>query len=217
MSTTLLERACLRDEPPSPPALRRTPDTPRCTEGVLAVVVDPLALEGRGRGLLVTAASHVTPELMNRMIHLGLGISVLLVDLHAAFVLGLRDMPVTGANRQRDAASPRYLCSIEAADCASTGISAEDRAHTLRTAGRADAGPEHLVMPGHVVPLLVPPQSSSGRASLHQAALQLVRETSGCIVAAACDILDGEGDIADAAVCEALARRHGLGLMVLAS
>jgi 3,4-dihydroxy 2-butanone 4-phosphate synthase / GTP cyclohydrolase II len=185
------------------------------TEGTLALVIDPHALSGRGRGLLVTAAANITPELMNRMIHAGRGISVLLVDVQTAFELGLRDMPMTTSTRPRLKETPRYLCSIEAVSGVTTGISAEDRAQTIRMAGRANASPEHFVSPGHVMPLLVP-SDPNREGTLHKSALELVKATSDSRAAAACDVLDDDGDTASLQKCLQIARERGYPVVVAA-
>jgi 3,4-dihydroxy 2-butanone 4-phosphate synthase/GTP cyclohydrolase II len=201
--------------PPPTSSLLQLHRQPPSTEGTLALVLDPYALSGRGRGLLVTAAANVTPELINRMIHAGRGISVLLVDVQTAFELGLRDMPRTTSTRPRLKDVPRYLCSIEAVTGVTTGISAEDRAHTIRTAGRASASPEHFVSPGHVMPMLVPSRPQR-EGVLHKCAIDLVKSTSDSRAAAACEILDDDGDTASFYRCLQIAREHGFPVVLAA-
>ncbi len=101
------------------------------------------------------------------------------------------------------------LVSIEAADCDGTGISAHDRAQTIRAAGRPDAAPADFRSPGHVFPVVVRTDQHFP-ASLPQWAEALVRQVSGTMVAAYCDVLDEEGELASAEDCAALAAALGL-------
>jgi 3,4-dihydroxy 2-butanone 4-phosphate synthase/GTP cyclohydrolase II len=103
-----------------------------------------------------------------------------------------------------------FTVSIEAAEGVTTGISAYDRAHTVRTAVAPDARPHDLVQPGHIFPLLVQPGGVLSRAGHTEAAADLARlaglEPAGVLV----EILNADGSMARRPQLEAFAREHGL-------
>ena len=103
---------------------------------------------------------------------------------------------------------PILLRSVEAAECDGTGISAADRALTLRAAGAPDAGISSLKSPGHVMPAMIAYRGREHRASA-DIALDLVRHLTAYDVAAWTDILDDEGEVASAYYCKVLADRIG--------
>ncbi len=104
---------------------------------------------------------------------------------------------------------PILLRSVEAAECEGTGISAADRALTLRAAGALEAGIASLKSPGHVMPAMIGFRGREHRASA-DIALDLVRHCTQYEVAAYTDILDDDGEVAPADYCRALAARLGL-------
>jgi 3,4-dihydroxy 2-butanone 4-phosphate synthase/GTP cyclohydrolase II len=113
----------------------------------------------------------------------------------------------------RDNASPyhtNFTVSIEAAEGVTTGISAYDRAHTIRTAVRPDASAEHLVQPGHIFPLMAQPGGVLTRSGHTEAASDLALlaglEPAGVLV----EILNPDGSMARRPELEAFAREHGL-------
>ncbi len=170
--------------------------------GGLVIVVDDQALNGAGRGFFLHAAALATTETVNTAIRHGRGITSFSVTPEQAMRLGLT---LAGEYRP-DHRGPLFLRSVEAAECDGTGISAADRAHTLRAAGRPDAGIASLKSPGHVVPAMT---AAPGRSHPEVAdrALQVLRSLSSHEVAAWTDILDDDGEVADIAWCEALAER----------
>jgi 3,4-dihydroxy 2-butanone 4-phosphate synthase/GTP cyclohydrolase II len=166
------------------------------------IVVDDAAFGGAGRGFFLHAAALATAEVVNTAILHGRGITSFSVTPEQAMRLGL-----TLADELRpDRPGPVFLRSVEAASCDGTGISAEDRALTLRAAGAPDAGMASLKSPGHVVPAMV-----TGRnGDVADAALEVLRHLTTHEVPAWTDILDDDGDVAGAAWCRALAERLGL-------
>ena len=101
---------------------------------------------------------------------------------------------------------PILLRSVEAASCDGTGISAADRALTLRAAGAPEAGMTSLKSPGHVMPAMIGYRGREPSAPADMA-LDLVRHLAGYEVAAWTDILDDSGEVAPAAHCWELAAR----------
>ena len=116
--------------------------------GRMIVVMDDEDRENEGD--LIMAAQAVRPEDINFMARHARGLICLSLTRercqHLQLPLMVRD------NRSRH--STKFTVSIEAAQGVSTGISAHDRAHTIRTAVAADATPADLVQPGHIFPLM---------------------------------------------------------------
>jgi 3,4-dihydroxy 2-butanone 4-phosphate synthase/GTP cyclohydrolase II len=113
----------------------------------------------------------------------------------------------------RDNTSPHgtnFTVSIEAAEGVTTGISAYDRAHTIRTAVRPDASPADLSQPGHIFPLMAQPGGVLTRAGHTEAASDLAMlagfEPAGVLV----EILNADGSMARRPQLEVFAREHGL-------
>jgi 3,4-dihydroxy 2-butanone 4-phosphate synthase/GTP cyclohydrolase II len=100
--------------------------------------------------------------------------------------------------------------SIEAAEGVTTGISAYDRAHTVRTAVRPDAQASDLSQPGHIFPLMAQPGGVLSRAGHTEAASDLAQlagfEPAGVLV----EILNPDGSMARRPELEVFAREHGL-------
>lgn len=172
--------------------------------GEIVMLVDRAARGGLGRGALAAPAEGIEAAQINWMLHAGGGGLVgIVVDLEAAFRLGLRMM---GAHRTPEC-GVLYLASIESADCTGTGISAADRAHTIRVVAAPSAGADDVQMPGHIIPMLVD-RAAPAQPGCHHVALQLAREHRGEI-AAFCDVLDEAGDMASADDCLRIAAGEG--------
>jgi len=148
--------------------------------------------DGRGRTILCGVAGLMTEEKVTRMCVHGRGLVSITVDALTAFHLGLRRMSGTTRGTRGDA---EFLVSIEASACEGTGISASDRAMTMRAAGSPHANQDDLTMPGHVMPLLVP-ETVSFDASLPEIAHAIIIRHTAYSVAAWCDVLDEAGDVA---------------------
>ncbi len=170
-------------------------------QGRLVIVADDAA----GRGFFLGVAALATAESVNLSLLWGRGLTCFSVTAERAMALGL----LLGGEVEDGHRGPVFLRSVEAATCEGTGISAADRAETLRAAGAADAGLASLKSPGHVIPVLVGFRGGNQRASA-EAALALVRLLTGAEVAAWTDILSDDGELATAGACRALADRLGL-------
>ncbi len=106
-----------------------------------------------------------------------------------------------------------FGASIEASEGVTTGISAADRARTILAASAPGATPSAIVMPGHVHPVQVRTGGVLIRASLCEAAVDLVAMTGDEDVAATCSILDEEGALADHDALAEFAKKHGLAMV----
>ncbi len=189
--------------PPVPASLHHAAEA--LTEGALVVVVDEAALGGAGRGFFLHAAALATADIVNTAILHGRGITCFSVTPEQAMRLGL----MLGGEYREDHPGPVFLRSVEAAECDGTGISAADRALTLRAAGAPDAGIGSLKSPGHVIPAMTAGDRGRRRAVADHA-LEVLRRLSPHDVAAWTDILNDDGEVADAAWCQGVAYRLGL-------
>jgi len=174
-------------------------------EGKLVIVVDSGSFGGAGSGFFLGVAALATTETVNTAITWGRGLTCFSVTAERAMALGL----VLAGEYREGYRGPILLRSVEAAECEGTGISAADRALTLRAAGALEAGIASLKSPGHVMPAMIGFRGREHRASA-DIALDLVRHCTQYEVAAYTDILDDDGEVAPADYCRALAARLGL-------
>jgi 3,4-dihydroxy 2-butanone 4-phosphate synthase/GTP cyclohydrolase II len=187
-------------------------DAAACLEaGGLAIVIDDAAFRGAGRGIFLHAAALATTQTVNTAIVNGRGITCFSVTSEQAMRLGL-----TLAGQYRpEQRGPLFLRSVEAADCEGTGISAEDRALTLRAAGAPDATMASLKSPGHVVPAMITGRRDTPHGELADAARDVLRHLTAHDVPAWTDILDDDGELAGARWCRALGERLGVPCVTL--
>ena len=116
-------------------------------EGRMVILVDDEDRENEGD--LTVAASKITPEHINFMATHGRGLICLSMTAERVDRLGLPMMAVNNQSPYHTA----FTVSIEAREGVTTGISAADRAHTIRVATAEGANPQDLVVPGHIFPL----------------------------------------------------------------
>ena len=109
-----------------------------------------------------------------------------------------------------------FTVSIEAAEGITTGISAYDRAHTIRTAVTPDAGPDDLSQPGHIFPLMAQPGGVLVRAGHTEAGCDLARLAGHSPSAVIVEILNEDGSMARRPDLEAFAAAHDLKIGTIA-
>jgi 3,4-dihydroxy 2-butanone 4-phosphate synthase/GTP cyclohydrolase II len=172
--------------------------------GRMVVMLDDEDRENEGD--LIMAASMARPEDINFMARYGRGLICLSLTRERCRQLGLALM-VRDTDRQHHT---NFTVSIEAAEGVTTGISAYDRAHTIRTAVAPNARPDDLTQPGHVFPLMAQPGGVLARAGHTEASMDLALlaglEPAGVLV----EILNDDGTMARRPELEAFAREHGL-------
>ncbi|NCA69936.1 MAG: 3,4-dihydroxy-2-butanone-4-phosphate synthase [Sphingobacteriia bacterium] len=178
--------------------------------GRMVVIMDDEDRENEGDLLL--AADRVTPEAVNFMAKFGRGLICLtLVKEHCE---RLR-LPLMVSDNQTPHGTA-FTLSIEAARGVTTGISAADRATTIRAAVAPDAQPQDLVQPGHVFPLMAQPGGVLVRAGHTEAGCDLAR-LAGCSPAAVIvEILNEDGSMARRPDLERFAATHGLKIGTIA-
>ncbi|MDE2178445.1 MAG: 3,4-dihydroxy-2-butanone-4-phosphate synthase [Xanthomonadaceae bacterium] len=178
--------------------------------GRMAVILDDEDRENEGD--LIMAAGKVRPEDINFMAREARGLICLALTEQRCRQLGLRPMVSDNTSLHHT----NFTVSIEAAEGVTTGISAYDRAHTVQTAVRADARPEHLTQPGHIFPLTAQPGGVLTRAGHTEAASDLAGlaglEPAGVLV----EILHDDGSMARRPDLEVFAHRHGLRIGTIA-
>jgi 3,4-dihydroxy 2-butanone 4-phosphate synthase/GTP cyclohydrolase II len=178
--------------------------------GKMVVLVDEEDRENEGD--LVCAADHVTPDAINFMARFGRGLICMPITEERARQLNLA--PMTAINRSVHGTN--FTVSIEAAEGVTTGISAADRAHTIRVAAAPDATPDDVVQPGHVFPLIAQAGGVLARAGHTEACCDLARLAGLSPSAVLCEIMKDDGTMARLPDLEIFAREHGLKIGAIA-
>jgi 3,4-dihydroxy 2-butanone 4-phosphate synthase/GTP cyclohydrolase II len=158
--------------------------------GEIVVLVDDEDRENEGD--LVFAAEYVSPDKINFLAKHGRGLVCMPITEAHAQRLGLR--PMVAQNRSRHGTN--FTVSIEAAEGIATGISAHDRALTVKVAASENAKPEDIVQPGHVFPLIAHPGGVLVRAGHTEACCDLARLAGLTPAAVLCEIMRDDGSMA---------------------
>jgi 3,4-dihydroxy 2-butanone 4-phosphate synthase/GTP cyclohydrolase II len=176
----------------------------------MVVVVDDEDRENEGD--LTLAAEHVTPEAVNFMARYGRGLICLTLTEERADYLRL--FPMSQHNSSRFGTA--FTETIEAREGVTTGISAADRAHTVRTAISPAATPSDLARPGHIFPLRARKGGVLVRAGQTEASVDLARmaglNPSGVI----CEIMRDDGEMARIPDLIPFCKEHGLLILTVA-
>ncbi len=180
--------------------------------GKLVILVDDEDRENEGD--LCLAADLVTPEAVNFMVVHGRGLVCLTLTEEQVKRL---DLPMMGApGRHGPRLGTAFTVSIEAREGVTTGISAADRAHTIRVAANPAARPEDLVVPGHVFPLQARRGGVLVRAGQTEGSVDLARLSGLNPAGVICEIIRDDGEMARLPDLEAFAERHGLRILTVA-
>jgi len=179
-------------------------------EGKLVIVTDDESRENEGD--LVMAASKVTPQAVNQMILHARGLICVPMHGHQLRRLGINPM----ASENRESHQTDFAISVDAAEGITTGISAYDRAETIRLLADPQSAPDSLVQPGHVFPLRAKPGGVLQRAGHTEAAVDLAElaglNPSGVI----CEILNEDGTVSRLPDLIKFKEKHGLKLISIA-
>ena len=179
-------------------------------QGRMVIVMDDEDRENEGD--LIMAASVARAEDINFMARYGRGLICLTLTKERCEQLQLPLMVRDTYYRQ----TTNFTVSIEAARGVTTGISAADRAVTIRTAVAPEAKPGDLVQPGHVFPLMAQPGGVLTRAGHTEAGCDLARLAGLDAAAVIVEILRDDGAMARRPDLEGLAERHGLRIGTIA-
>ena len=158
--------------------------------GEIVILVDDEDRENEGD--LVFAAEFVTPEKVNFLAKHGRGLICMAIQEEHAQRLGLR--PMVEQNRSRHGTN--FTVSIEAAEGIASGISAHDRALTVKVACAPGAKADDIVQPGHVFPLVAHPGGVLVRAGHTEACCDLSRLAGLAPAAVLCEIMRDDGTMA---------------------
>lgn len=178
--------------------------------GRMIVLIDDEDRENEGD--LVMAASMVRPEDINFMAHNGRGLICMPITRERCEQLNLLLM----VNKNEARFATNFTVSIEAAEGITTGISAYDRAHTIRTAARPDAGPTNISQPGHVFPLMAQAGGVLTRAGHTEASVDLAMLAGLEPAAVLVEILNEDGTMARRPQLEVYAKKHNLKIGTIA-
>jgi 3,4-dihydroxy 2-butanone 4-phosphate synthase/GTP cyclohydrolase II len=178
--------------------------------GKTVVLVDDEDRENEGD--LVFAADFVTAEKVNFLARHGRGLICMPITEAHAERLGLR--PMVEQNRSRHGTN--FTVSIEAAEGIATGISAADRALTIRVAAAPDAKAEDIVQPGHVFPLIARDGGVLVRAGHTEACCDLARLAGRTPAAVLCEVMKDDGAMARLPDLLEFSALHGLKIGTIA-
>jgi len=179
-------------------------------EGKSIVVIDDEDRENEGD--LIYAASKATPELAAFMIRYTSG--YICVGMSGELLDRLSLPPMTAVNEDRKGTA--YAVSVDAKDVAGTGISAVDRAHTIRVLADSATEPYELTRPGHVMPLRAVKGGVLRRPGHTEASVDLTTLAGLTGAGALCELVNDDGTMMRAPRCREFADEHGLLLISIA-
>jgi len=178
--------------------------------GRIVILVDDEDRENEGD--LVFAAEFVSAEKINFLARHGRGLICMPIVEEHARRLGLR--PMVEQNRSRHGTN--FTASIEAAEGIATGISAHDRALTIKVAVAEKSTAQDIVQPGHVFPLIAQPGGVLVRAGHTEACCDLARIAGLQPAAVLCEIMRDDGSMARLPDLMQVAAEHGLKIGTIA-
>jgi len=178
--------------------------------GKMVIVVDDADRENEGD--LIMAAQFITPEAINFMAKHGRGLVCVPTTSERLQQLGIERM----VRQNRETFKTDFQVSVDAARGITTGISAGDRAETIRIMADPTAVPEELVQPGHVFPLRARPGGVLQRAGHTEAAVDLVSLADCRKIGVICEIMSDDGSMARLPELRGFARKHRLKICTIA-
>jgi 3,4-dihydroxy 2-butanone 4-phosphate synthase / GTP cyclohydrolase II len=184
----------------------------RLARGEMVVVVDDEDRENEGD--LILAADRVTPEAVNFMARNARGLICVALTRDRCERL---DLPLmVESNRNTSAHETAFCVSVEARRGTTTGISAHDRAATVRALIDPETAPDDLLRPGHMFPLRARNGGVLKRAGHTEAAVDLARLAGLTPAGVLCEVMDDDGQMARLPRLVEFAREHGLAMLTVA-
>jgi 3,4-dihydroxy 2-butanone 4-phosphate synthase / GTP cyclohydrolase II len=172
--------------------------------GRMVILVDD---EGReNEGDLVIAAEYVTASSINFMTRFGSGVICLPM---APQLIDKLNLPMMTSHNRSPYGTP-FTVSIEAAHGVSTGISAHDRAHTIKVAIDPSSGPDDIISPGHMFPLRAHEGGVLKRAGHTEGSVDLMRLAGLIPAAAICEMVNADGTMSRRKQLLAFSREHDI-------
>jgi 3,4-dihydroxy 2-butanone 4-phosphate synthase/GTP cyclohydrolase II len=177
--------------------------------GKMVILVDDEDRENEGD--LVLAADAVTPEAINFMATHARGLICLTLTEERVQRLALPMM----VDENRSQRTTAFTVSIEAREGVTTGISAQDRAHTVKVACAETAKPTDLVSPGHIFPLRARSGGVLQRTGHTEGSVDLARIAGHSPAAVICEIMNEDGTMARMMDLAKFAERHNLLILTI--
>ncbi len=174
--------------------------------GEIVIIVDDEDRENEGD--LTIAADFVTPEKVNFFAKEGRGLICCAMAPELIDRFGLPLMVPDHENRS--GFGTRFTVSVEAAEGVTTGISASDRAHTIRTLIDPEATARDIVTPGHMFPLRVKEGGVLERDGQTEACVDLAVLAGLTPAAMLCEVMNDDGTMARLPDLEIFAEKHEL-------
>ena len=172
--------------------------------GKMVIVVDDEDRENEGD--LIMAGEHATAKSVNFMAKHGRGLICVPTTEDRLRQLGVERM----VPKNQETFKTDFQVSVDAAKGISTGISARDRARTIRVMADPTAVPDDLAQPGHVFPLRARPGGVLQRAGHTEAAVDLARLGECRPIGVICEIMKDDGNMARLPQLKRFAKKHGL-------
>ncbi|MGE0631987.1 MAG: 3,4-dihydroxy-2-butanone-4-phosphate synthase [Pseudobdellovibrionaceae bacterium] len=172
--------------------------------GKMVLLVDDEDRENEGD--LVCAADHITPEVVNFMAMEARGLICLSLGSEQIDKLGLPLMVRDELNYSPNKTA--FTVSIEASFGVTTGISAADRAHTIRVASSPIAKPSDIHTPGHVFPIRAQSGGVLKRAGHTEGSVDLARLAGHTSAAVICEVMNADGTMARVPDLKTFAQKH---------
>ena len=174
--------------------------------GEFVIIVDDENRENEGD--LAIAGEFVTPQAVNFCAREGRG---LICFSMASALIDRFNLPLMVATEDNQSGfGTPFTVSVEARHGVSTGISAHDRAHTMRTLIDPKSSPNDIVMPGHVFPLRARDNGVLERDGQTEASMDLAKLAGLTPAAMICEVMNDDGTMARLPDLEKFAARHGL-------
>jgi 3,4-dihydroxy 2-butanone 4-phosphate synthase/GTP cyclohydrolase II len=180
-------------------------------EGRMVVVTDDEDRENEGD--LICAAEKITPEMVTFMVREAAGMLCVPVAPEIAQRLKLDSM----VQRNTEAFRTHFTVTVDAKEGISTGISAADRALTIRLLADPNSSADDFVRPGHINPLVAKPGGVLRRAGHTEAAVDLARMAGLREAGVLIEIMNPDGTMARVPQLKAFAKKHGLKMTSVAA
>ncbi len=180
--------------------------------GKMVILVDDEDRENEGD--LILAADYVTPALINFMAKEARGLICLTLTSDKIKQLGLPLMVSEHSNLSPNGTA--FTISIEASTGITTGISAADRAHTIKVAAKPDAKATDIIMPGHIFPIRAQDGGVLKRAGHTEASIDLCKLAELTPAAVICEIMNEDGTMARVPELKEFAKAHNIKMGTIA-
>ncbi|MCS6837220.1 MAG: 3,4-dihydroxy-2-butanone-4-phosphate synthase [Bdellovibrionaceae bacterium] len=175
-------------------------------QGKMIILVDDENRENEGD--LVLPAQFVTSQAINFMAKEARGLICLALDGQQVQRLGLK--PMVGFEENQAPNKTAFTVSIEASHGVTTGISAADRAHTIRVASDPQATPQSIRVPGHVFPIQARDGGVLKRAGHTEGSVDLMKLAGLWPASVICEIMNDDGSMARIPDLQVFAQKHQL-------